>query len=124
MEKDCYSSYAYGDNGGLALLRNGWVLRLKNAVVPFLFIGVINVIIKDKCLFVIVKDAQFYDVEEVRKKIERPLVALKRLKQGKDLPKTFRDIAISDLEQAVFLLEGTKELLNDKEFNEDDISIQ
>ena len=70
-------------------------------------------IIKDKRLVVIVREAQIYGSDEIYKKLEKPLVALKRLKQGKTLPETFRDIALSDLEQAVFLLEGTKDLLQD-----------
>ena len=113
----------FGDNGGLSLLLIGWAKRLKNAVVPFLFITgeVINLIIKNKRFISIVKEIQIFDVDEISKKLERPLVALQRLKQGKELPKTFRDIALGDLEQAIFLLDGTKELLNDNKKNSKNI---
>ena len=70
-------------------------------------------IINNQRLVVIVKDAQIYSADEIYKRLEKPLAALKRLQQGKSLPETFRDIALSDLEQAVFLLDGTKDLLND-----------
>lgn len=78
-------------------------------------------IINNQRLVVIVKDAQVYSADEIYKRLEKPLVALKRLQQGKTLPETFRDIAVSDLEQAVFLLDGTKDLLNDNKNAQENI---
>lgn len=71
--------------------------------------------IKNQAFIVVVKEAQFYNANEISKKLEKPLVALTRLKQGKSLPKTFLEIALSDLEQAIFLIEGTKDLLHDNQ---------
>ena len=78
-------------------------------------------IIKNKRIFVIAKEAQVYDADEIYNKLKRPLIALRRLKQEGILPETFREIALSDLEQAVFLLDGAKDLSNDNEITEKDI---
>ena len=64
----------------------------------------INLIIKNKRLVAVVTEIQLFGVDEISKKLERPLAALQRLKKGKKLPETFRDIALEDLEQAMFLL--------------------
>jgi hypothetical protein len=87
--------------------------RLKNAVVPFFyFAGWKIMMIKNQRFVVIVKEAQIFSVTEIHAKLERPLEALRRLQQGESLPDTFKEVALDDIQQAMYLLEGTREFVD------------
>ena len=66
--------------------------------------------IKNKSMILIIKDAQFFNIGEICKKLETPRAALEMINKGKELPKTFRSVALADLVQVLFLLEGAKEM--------------
>ncbi len=70
----------------------------------------INMQIKNKTFLIIANNLEVFSVEEIEKNLERPRAALEMMLKGKCLPETFLKIALTDLEQASFLLDGSKNM--------------
>jgi hypothetical protein len=66
-------------------------------------------LVKHKNYILVVKEAHIFKTGKLLKLLETPSVALKRLKQRKELPETILEVALADLEQHKILLEGIDE---------------